>query len=84
MNREIRLRTVWRPEAGSSDVGQRGQVTRRYLRDAIHRLRTVTTAKNALARVVEERILFHIIRPIRNGYGSTSRAVRFDRVLVAR
>ena len=84
MNRQIRLRTVRRPEAGAGHIGQRVVVGRLDLRDAIHGLSTVGSAEEAIARVVKDRTFLEVVRPIRDGNRVAARSVRFDRVLVDR
>ena len=50
MNRQIRLRTVRRPEAGAGDVRQRGVVSCRHLRDAVHGLGTIGSCREGSCR----------------------------------
>ena len=83
MNRQIRLRAVGRPESCSSDVGQNVVIRCLHLRNRVHDLVTVSRTEKAGARVVKERALFQVVRPVGNGDGVAGLAVRFNRVLVA-
>ena len=80
--RHLPLRTVRRPETGSGDVGQNGEVRRRHLWDGVHGLCTVGTAQEALARTVKDGVLLDVVGPIRDADREAGRSSGLDCVLI--